>query len=144
MSQTSYTILSSQNVILFPPSRIYDSFLFIQSHFITKLIKTDERDSLVIFIFLIAHPLCFWLWMLSMYDAPVKEENCLCLFSLVHQWKFWKSLLSNSWNIKMSAQMFPGRNSLVNLSNVTVPPHPLTIWCWIIFFRVLAAWNYPS
>ena len=32
---------------------IYNSFLFLlQSHFITKLIKTDERDILVIFMFL--------------------------------------------------------------------------------------------
>lgn len=85
MSQTSflYNSVISECHFYFLSSHIYNSFLFIQSHFIAKLIKTDERDSLVMFIFLIAHPLCFWLWMLGMYNAPVKEENGLCFFSSV-------------------------------------------------------------
>lgn len=122
MSQTSslYNSVISECYFYFLLSHIYNSFLFIQSHFIAKLIKTDEKHSLIIFMFFIEHPLCFWLWVLGMYNAPVKEENLLRFFFLLfHQWKFWKCLLSNFWNIKTSAQIFPERSSLVTLSNVT-------------------------
>lgn len=114
-----YIILSFQDVNFISSFHIFIThFFFIQSHFIAELIKTDWRESLVIFMFLIEHPWCFWLWILGTYNAPGKEENLLWAFSFVSSMEVLKISFQQLWNIKMLVQMFPGRSAFVTLSNV--------------------------
>lgn len=49
----------------------------LRSYFITKLIKTDERGTLVMFMFLIERLYCIWLLILGAYNDPVKKNTFL-------------------------------------------------------------------
>lgn len=76
--------------------RTYNSFHFLlQSYFITELIKTDERGTLVIFMFLIERLYCIWLLILGAYNDPVKKDTFLYVNYTSVKKKLYKGVLNS-------------------------------------------------